>query len=303
MKNQDNTRSISGRIVLILCPFSLILVSSLCEKLPLARRTVPFEDVRLNEILNAEFLFSRHFKTTLADCTHKCLLTPACFSINFCESGKCELNSEDAHSENAVLEEASLCRYLGLAIRERMNCEEEGTRIFVERNPYQSRCKLAGKQHKTTWGEWLHFVEIDTSEEWKKCQQRYCKGSTYHSTLSCNGKFSEVEIIEWYRFVHERKNWDEANGNCRDLGGKLFSNLNGTVSQLEFLHNKLGSCGWIGGRKTDNAWRNDDDVVIPSEKIIWALDEPRRDHMYVCDGEMMARLKTYERPSVCDLLI
>ena len=303
MKNQDNTRSTSERIVLILCSFSLILVSSLCEKLPLARRTVPFEDVRLNEILNAEFLFSRHFKTTLADCTHKCLLTSACFSINFCESGKCELNSEDAHSENAVLEEASLCRYLGMAIRERMNCEEEGTRIFVERNPYQSMCKMAGKQHESFWGEWHHFVEIDTSEEWKKLQQRECIVYTAHAPSDCNGKLSEVETIEWYRFVREEKNWFHAIDNCRDLGGKLFSNLNGTVSQLEFLDNKLGSCGWIGGRKTDNAWRNDDMIIIPSEKILWAEDEPTLLLMFFCHREVYTTWIFQTMPSVCDLLI
>ena len=287
MNNQDIGRSNSKWIVMILLPLSLMWASSLCEKHSAARRSIAFEDVRLSKTLNAEFLFSRHLKTTLADCTRKCLITPECFSINFCDSGKCELNSQDAHSENAVLKEAKLCRYQGMKVSGKMSCEEEGTQNFVERNPDKSKCEMAGKQHESFWGEWHHFVEIDTSEEWKKVQQRECILYTAHASSTCNEKLSEVEIIEWYRFVHEEKYWEEAILNCRNLGGKLFSNLNGTVSQLEFLQNKVGRNGWIGGWESGNDWRNDDQEIIPSEKIIWAGNEPvMGGYMYISLGRV-----------------
>ena len=248
MKNQDITLSTFKKNTLVISWLSLMLAGSLCEKQPVARQTIPFENVRLNEVLNAEFLLSRYFKTTRVQCIQKCLLSPECLSVNFCESGKCELNSEDVHSENAVMEEKKLCRYLGMKVSGKMSCEEKGIQILADEIPNKSKCKSAGKQHENFWGEWRHIVEIDTIEEWKKVNKRECVVNTAHAPSTCNGTLSEVEIMEWYRFVHEFKSWTHAMLGCRELGGELFSNLNGNASQLEFLYDKLGGCGWLGGR-------------------------------------------------------
>ena len=307
MRNRVIGRSTIKWIATILSTVSLMLVVSICEKHPVARRTIPFEDVRLNEVMNADFLFSRHFKTTLADCTQKCLLTPECFSVNYCESGKCALNSEDAHSENAVLEEAQWCRYMGMNVGGKMNCEEEGVQVFEERNPDRSKCKMAGKQHESYWGEWRHIVEIDTNDEWKKVDKRECILHTArHAPSTCNGKTSEVELMEWYKFVREGKTWLEAKANCEELGGKLFSNLNGTASQLEFLSNKLGSCGWIGGYATSlslSRWRKVDGGIIPSENIVWAGGEPHEGKMCICNNKLYTDQFEVKMRSFCDLLI
>ena len=108
--------------------------------------------------------------------------------------------------------------------------------------------------------------------------------------------------MEWYKFVRENKTWYEARKYCKDLGGKLFSNLNGTFSQLEFLSNKLGSCGWIGGEKLGGShWRTADGKSIPSENIVWAEGEPRSPYMYICHEELYTAWFG-EMLSVCDLI-
>ena len=140
-------------IAMLLWTLSLMLVGSLCEKHSVARRTIPFEDVRLNEVLNAELLLSRYLKTTRADCIRKCLITPECLSVNFCESGKCQLNSQDVHSQNAVLKEAKRCRYLGMKGSGKMNCEENGLQVSEDEIPNKSKCKIARKQHESFWSE------------------------------------------------------------------------------------------------------------------------------------------------------
>ena len=146
-------------------------------------------------------------------------------------------------------------------------------------------------------------MEIDTSEEWKKVNKRECLVKTANAPSTCNGTLLEVEIMEWYRFVHENKTWDNASQNCRQIGGDLFLKLNGTVGQLEFLQNKLGSCGWIGGRAYSDGYIAEKVFFpVPKSKIIWAEGEPKKDRPYICHREVYTEVSSQEMPSVCDLL-
>ena len=44
----------------------------------------------------------------------------------------------------------------------------------------------------------------------------------------------------------ELKTWEEAKENCVSMGGKLFSKIDGTRQQVNFLFNKVGGNHWLG---------------------------------------------------------
>ena len=108
---------------------------------PMAHRAVSFEEFRKGNVLIGHFLKKYSMKTK-SGCAKRCLAAPACLSFNQCESQDCELNSGDAHSENAVLEKRSSCSYFGMAREEGVICEEMGISRNVTQNSNKDRCKI-----------------------------------------------------------------------------------------------------------------------------------------------------------------
>ena len=65
--------------------------------------------------------------------------------------------------------------------------------------------------------------------------------------------------------------WNEAKEHCVELGGKLFYDLDGTMTQLDSLFNRMGGRTiWVGVYADDNRyWRNLREEMVASHKLIW----------------------------------
>ena len=81
----------------------------------------------------------------------------------------------------------------------------------------------------------------------------------------------------WLLFVAAKKNWNDAKTDCELLGGKLFSDLDGTASQLEFIVSKFGFTPmWLGVHRENAAseqWIEIDGKAVPDNKLVWGPNE------------------------------
>ena len=67
--------------------------------------------------------------------------------------------------------------------------------------------------------------------------------------------------------------WDEARDNCEQMGGKLFSDVDGTPEQLDFLAQRLGyRTQWLGIYRTEASstqWITTDGKAVDDELLVW----------------------------------
>ena len=64
--------------------------------------------------------------------------------------------------------------------------------------------------------------------------------------------------------------WAQAAQNCLEKGGKMFANVDGTKSQLDFLFDKLGGAYWLGIWTIDHkTWLDTDSQPIDSGLLVW----------------------------------
>ena len=73
----------------------------------------------------------------------------------------------------------------------------------------------------------------------------------------------------WLKFVREYKNWTEAQSFCKGLGGNLFSGLDGSKEQLDFLWSKMEmQAHWLGIYTDDFiVWKSVIGAPIANEKL------------------------------------
>ena len=85
-----------------------------------------------------------------------------------------------------------------------------------------------------------------------------------------------TRIIQWYRFVRILKNWNSAQAHCVSLGGKLFSRVDGTTSQLEFFIRKMrNQPHWFGIYTQDlKTWKDTDGQLIPRNLLRFRTGQP-----------------------------
>ena len=87
----------------------------------------------------------------------------------------------------------------------------------------------------------------------------------------------DERISKLLLFVHQAETWDDAQEYCKQKGGNLFSDVDGTTDQLDFLLEKMNRKNhWLGIYTEDHQeWmkvsRRD---TIPAEKLIWGKDQP-----------------------------
>ena len=61
-----------------------------------------------------------------------------------------------------------------------------------------------------------------------------------------------LKVVSWLHFVRRGLNWFEAERNCESLGGRLFADVDGTATQLQFLLDRMGDQHyWLGIRTFD----------------------------------------------------
>ena len=261
--------------------YLLLLLEVETEDKPLAHRTVSFEDFREGYVLKKNFS-KNYWKTSKSDCAKRCLAGPLCLSFNHCESQECEVNSGDIHSEDAILKKQSFCSYFGMRREQAVICEDMGVSRNVSHNSAGDRCKLELKKHDVNWSSWEQNVERSNSsnndgvwiENYKNTKARVCLNMPAHGNI-CKGKDVRVER---FKLVHDTMNWTDAKTACKNVGGKLFSELEKSVDQYDFINILLGHYlipFWTGIKlDTNGFWRSLEGRPIPNIFLNWKDGEP-----------------------------
>ena len=241
---------------------------------PVVQRGILFEDVRSGlKIVEPPIKIFRRKGRIL--CAKLCIRHPECLSFNHCHSDICLLYSLDAFSVNLSLEKNSQCDYVGLNENHFPHCLVGINQRDIKDDSLPNECKINQKRVDAEWTMWSQNIYIDTADEWKRYETRGCVMARHGGRDNlCSG--SQQKILEWVKFVHEPAHiYDVGFSSCIDLGGKLFTSLNGTQSQLEFFYNRVGpNCYWLGITTDDpTTWETNNEGVA-NEDIIWAAGEP-----------------------------
>ena len=239
------------------------------------RRTVAYEKVLENKHFKCELMQT---KTTSSSnlCLIACLSDKSCRSFNFRGRLTCEPCSDDIFSianGEQLLQDDPKCKYVAMEKEEVPQCFEGETKIDIQEDHDNGRCRINNTRVDIIFGPWKTEPTIDTVSEWKEYQTRPVLLEAAHG-----GKVSGdlTRIIQWYRFVRILKNWNSAQAHCVSLGGKLFSRVDGTTSQLDFFIRKMGNQPhWFGIYTEDHTtWKDIDGQVIPSSLLRFRTGQP-----------------------------
>ena len=77
----------------------------------------------------------------------------------------------------------------------------------------------------------------------------------------------------------QKKTWDNAKEHCEQIGGTLFSDVDGSKEQLDFFHQRIGwKSAWLGIYTVDrNSWLNTEGIPISDSRLHWAEIQPFND--------------------------
>ena len=296
------TTIFTGAEMVLLWPLCLFLGSVLSiqsSKEPLGVRNHLFDDFR-SEMKLTSSVIQKNLVARQSICTKMCSSNKYCLSVNICQQRFCELNSGDIHSLNASITPDESCFYLGMKNESRPRCNEKGETKRVIDN--SAICGISLKRHDSFWGPWEDISSVE--------MRRDCVGSGHGGDTTCQGRVKRL-TIERYKWDTQEINWESANEICTNFGGKLFDAPDGTESQLQFLHDKMGGNDfWTGIRKNGAGfWTNQNGEVIADDVIRWAPGEPGGGGVTQVEEYMFARpLMDDVQPSeqfrpLCDLSI
>ena len=84
-------------------------------------------------------------------------------------------------------------------------------------------------------------------------------------------------VVSWLKFVADRLSWNDAAANCAEMGGKLFSNVDGSTDQLNFLTSEMDDMSfWLGIYTEDEVhWKTVDGKIVDSSLILWGSHQPQ----------------------------
>ena len=140
----------------------------------------------------------------------------------------------------------------------------------LENALWRNECLQNEKTWDSGWSSWSRDQILDTDLEWKRWQTRECRFARL-----CEDDDKSENILEWLKFPPDVLKYDEAASKCKDLGGHLFTSLNGSESQLEFLFNKVGQQEfWLGVTTSDPSEWVIDIPGVTHEDILWFPGEP-----------------------------
>ena len=242
--------------------------------------SMPFEDCRQDMKLSGEALKIQSV-TSPTKCGLLCNHNENCRSFNLCRNNFCQLNREDVHSTGrgeTILELDGDCNYFGMKKPAVPVCTNNGMFADIKNESEGQMCNTIVKKRVDTAFTYSgpSVVDIKTSTDWRKVVKREVLVEAAHGGLTDIPGASDFEVVEWLKFVHEKKSWKEARTNCENLGGKLFSGVNGTEQQLMFLYEKLNkSFGWLGIFTRDHeTWVDTTDEEIDGNLLVWREGEP-----------------------------
>ncbi len=175
----------------------------------------------------------------LSSCVSHCHYHPECISVNFCSDFICELNWVGIYDERAEnkSEFNPECVYRGITRQSKPECKEKGAIKNIKDYVKPGNCKIKTKRRDGVWGPWEEST-IDTATEWKQFRSRNCTTAAHGGKL-CEGP--GLSITEWYLWSRTEVDYGQATEYCHNAGGTVFDDLDGSLSQLEFLASSIAT--------------------------------------------------------------
>ena len=208
-------------------------------------------------------------------CAQKCGKTRECRSFNFCSPFLCELSSDDVFSigpNQFLLEDNPDCSYMGMNLEEMPACIENDNVSLkdIQDDNSPGNCQINQKRVDKEWSEWEKEF-IDTSEEYKDIDTRHLLSDFAHGGKK--GSNETLRVYHWLKLVHITKVWSLAKDDCERIGCKLFSDVDGTPEQLNFLAKRFGYWSqWLGIYRTEASstqWITTDGKSVGDELLYW----------------------------------
>ena len=267
-----------------------------------------YEDKR-DEMRLPNSVLSTSKAATAAKCGLACNKNEDCRSFNFCDGKVCELNREDVFSTADgvdILQQNKTCKYFGMKKQSIPVCQKDGVLAQIRRRSSIEQCRIHKKRVDRQLGTSQSIVEIYKRREWRKVWRSEVLVDAAHG-----GKELEIDTpVERLRLERDKKSWSEAKENCEMLGGKLFSDLNGTEAQLQFLLDKMGGeRHWVGISSEDHeSWNTTDGETVDGDHLLWNNGEPngKGSENCVIVGFHGATLNDFkcarEEASVCNMI-
>ena len=240
----------------------------------LSNRLMSFSDVRPGRRLT-EPVFDVKNGLSVTQCSLLCSSLPACQSFNFRGRATCQLNGNDVYSigvkNQHLLEDENDAIYYGMTREFVPTCQERGIQMNIA-DQNARICQIFRKSVDQEWSAW-EFQTNTTGDEyfeynWREVLVLFAHGGN-------PGEQNSRIIFERLKIVEERKNWNAAKSHCESIGGKLFSNLDGTPAQV----NKLASLQnensfWLGLKLKGGQYERAEGGFIPWGKIRWRSGKP-----------------------------
>ena len=155
-------------------------------------------------------------------------------------------------------------------------CYQKAIEQNIQDDDNPGFCRINEKRIDREWGPWVAEIVVETEKEFKEIEKKQIVVDIAHGGKT--GVDPIERTIKWLLFVPERKNWNDAKVHCESLGGKLFSDLDGTEEQLNFIVETFGYVPmWFGVHRESAAstqWVTIDGKLVPDDKILWGSGNP-----------------------------
>ena len=228
---------------------SLIFPKNLIFSLkPRKVQSTAFEEIAAGKKLVSDWL-ETFLVVSESKCALACSMNIFCRSFNFCGPETCELNSQDLYSTNqtnTLFSDVPNCKYYGMKKEALPICKENDRFSDIQEERSNGVCNIKNKRVDVDWSSWTSRTETDTSTELKIVEFRSITLGPAHGGKT-NQNDTDTIVITWLISVKEQKNWHSARDHCSAIGGQLFSKVDGTVEQLQFLRERMENQPfWMG---------------------------------------------------------
>ena len=134
-------------------------------------------------------------------------------------------------------------------------------------------CAIRPKRVDAVWGPWGEIVTpVDNETHFKQVEGRNLRRPAAHGGKTEGSNERLVTFIKW---VKEKKTWSDAVDNCLLIGGKLFANLDGSTTQLDFFFQHLDmKSHWLGVYTTNHeVWLDTEGNEVDNSVLHWDEDQ------------------------------
>ena len=208
---------------------------------------ISWTDVRKGKRLSGCAIFKSR-GLSLSQCISKCGQEKTCHSFNYCSTMFCEQFSDDVFSSNKsqfLLLEHPDCLYHGMKNNSLLKCNLLTSRKSMLNDEF---CQMPEKKLDIEWGPWEPIL-VDLPNEFKEGAIRQLIADSTDGGTQIIGEKEQIQI--WVKYFPEKGSWEKAKHHCEQIGGKLFSNLDGTADQIDFFVEKFNfQVLWLGIYRT-----------------------------------------------------